>query len=236
MNSLLAKPHFYEIEPLFASERDLPLEPDETRNRVVRRARTALPRSLRFTPAVRAALPRGARFGEIAAITVLLSGLSLAAFFAGYRAKGRIAPASAMMHAVAPAGAAPSAVALPSVTAADVNLETTPIDSRGRRSKVEVSAKAIPEIAAYISEVRVLQPARQALADKKYESALTAIAEHQRRFGAGKLAEEREALRVKSLLGLGRVAEAQRAASALGECFPNSALVEPVNELLRTQR
>jgi hypothetical protein len=87
-----------------------------------------------------------------------------------------------------------SAVESPAVTLPTaLSFSSASVPSSVQSSKVEVSAKAIPEIAAYISEVRVLQPARQAVADKKYESALSAIAEHQRRFAAGKLAEEREA-------------------------------------------
>ncbi len=85
-------------------------------------------------------------------------------------------------------------------------------------------------------ELRVLQPAQQAVNRQDYASALGAIAEHQRRFPSGRLAEEREALRVKALLGLGRTAEAERAGVAFGERFPQSALRGRINRMLRTQK
>ena len=84
-------------------------------------------------------------------------------------------------------------------------------------------------------ELRVLQPAQRAVARKDFASALAAISNHQRRFPSGRLAEEREALRVKALLGLGRAAEAERAGVAFGTRFPKSALVGRIDEMLRHQ-
>ena len=68
------------------------------------------------------------------------------------------------------------------------------------------------------------------------DPALAAIAEHQRRFPSGQLAEEREALRVKALLGLGRMSEAQSAGATFRERFSSSALRERIDEMLGTPR
>jgi hypothetical protein len=85
-------------------------------------------------------------------------------------------------------------------------------------------------------ELRVLQPAQRAVAQGSFASALAVIAEHQRRFPSGRLAEEREALRVKALLGLGRSAEAQRTGAAFRKRFPRSALHGRIDEMLGTRK
>jgi hypothetical protein len=77
-------------------------------------------------------------------------------------------------------------------------------------------------------ELRLLQQARAAVARQDFAAALAPIAEHARRFTHGRLAEEREALRVKALSGLGRSEEARRAADAFESRFPRSVLVPSV--------
>jgi hypothetical protein len=62
-----------------------------------------------------------------------------------------------------------------------------------------------------------------------YAAALPPLAEHARKFRHGRLAEEREALRVKALAGLGRDRAAERAAAAFEARFPRSPLVSAVN-------
>jgi hypothetical protein len=64
------------------------------------------------------------------------------------------------------------------------------------------------------AELRLLRQARAAVAREDYAAALPPIADHVRRFRDGRLVEEREALRVKALAGLGRTDDAQRAAAA----------------------
>ena len=61
---------------------------------------------------------------------------------------------------------------------------------------------------------------------------LAASAEHERRFPTGWLAEQRDAMRVRSLAGAGRADEARRAAVAFGERFPRSALLSRPGSLL----
>ncbi|HVZ86508.1 MAG TPA: hypothetical protein VHG72_06045 [Polyangia bacterium] len=80
-------------------------------------------------------------------------------------------------------------------------------------------------------ELRLLQRARAAVVRGDFEAALQVIAEHTRRFKNGRLAEEREALRVKSLAGLGRTGEARRAAAAFRSHFPRSVLLPAVSRM-----
>ncbi|HEY8925157.1 MAG TPA: hypothetical protein VIU64_12305 [Polyangia bacterium] len=85
--------------------------------------------------------------------------------------------------------------------------------------------------AAGEDELRLLRRARAAVAGGDFEGALRPIGEHARRFPDGTLAEEREALRVKSLSNLGQTEEARRAASAFQRRFPNSVLSRVVEQL-----
>ena len=54
------------------------------------------------------------------------------------------------------------------------------------------------------------------------ESALKALAEHERKFGNGVLAEERAAARIQALCALGRTAEADAQLARLTRSAPNS--------------
>ena len=98
------------------------------------------------------------------------------------------------------------------------------------------AAKSAIDIESYTKELRVLQPAREAVARQDFNSALSSIAEHQRLFPSGRLTEEREALRVKALLGVGRTAEAQRAGATFRARFPRSALLVRIEEMLERQK
>jgi len=81
------------------------------------------------------------------------------------------------------------------------------------------------------AELRLLRQARGAVARGDYAAALAPIGEHAHRFKDGRLAEEREALRVKSLAGLGRTDEARRAAKAFRARFPRSVLLPAVSQM-----
>jgi hypothetical protein len=72
------------------------------------------------------------------------------------------------------------------------------------------------------AELQLLLAAREDVTRGDFTAALTVVAEHARRFRNGSLVEEREALRIKSLAGLGRHEEAQRAAAAFHARFPHS--------------
>ena len=85
---------------------------------------------------------------------------------------------------------------------------------------------------SYAAELGLLEHAQAAYARRELVDALAALAEHARRFPMGRLTEEREALRVRSLLGLGRTVEAQRAARAFAARFRRSALLPRVLEAL----
>jgi hypothetical protein len=75
------------------------------------------------------------------------------------------------------------------------------------------------------AELDLLQRAQAAFVGRDFAGALALLGEHVRRFPDGRLAEEREALRVRSLAGSGRADEARLAAAAFTDRFPRSVLV-----------
>ena len=82
--------------------------------------------------------------------------------------------------------------------------------------------------APFTGELALLQRAHGAYTRHDFSVALTLVAAHARRFPNGQLAEQREALRVRSLMGAGRPDEAHRAAAAFAVRFPRSILLSRV--------
>jgi hypothetical protein len=138
-----------------------------------------------------------------------------------------------------PTGSAPEAQASETATAgAPERLEqaavATPPESepvasgevaeqQRRERSVKETARA-SEAHAKTGELQLLSRARKALAAGKYSSTMSLIRAHEQRFPAGQLSEEREALRVKALRGMGRERDARRAASDFKQRFPRSVL------------
>ena len=238
-------PNVSELEPFFAAERDLVPEPEELRNRVMERAWASLQSNPPLPSTERSSRPRRMKIGLAAAAIVMLSAMCGLAFYAGYHARSRNPEAPNKVSTVAPPVTvqqvpAPSiVVAIVPVTPTNlVSTSAEPVSTFPRPDKVNPagSAKTAIDIEAYTKELRLLQPARQAVARGDFGSALAAIADHQSQYPSGKLAEEREALRVKALLGLGRTGEAQRAGATFRARFPHSALLKRIDEMLETQK
>jgi len=224
------------ISSLFAAEREIVPEPDELRERVVGRARASLPRSAWDRPRARP----GRRLGVAAAVAaaVALVALCAAAYQASYQFKSRrtgvpVTPPVASPLVVEPAPAQAEAQAQLQV-ADEAKSTPEPAAAILHTAKARPS-KPAAEAQAYAMELVVLQPALEAVARRDFATSLSAIAAHQRRFPSGQLAEEREGLRVKALLGLGRGPEAMHAGALFRERFPQSALLGQIQELLGIQ-
>ncbi len=236
MNYSLPKPSRAEIESLLAIEGVLVPEPPEFRSRVVERARAALPTNLRISLSNHSPRSRRLLLGRLAAAAVVLSTLCALAYYAGYQAKNRssqptVGTVDREPSAVASTDSSRSLAPRPPTSDEPAAAESPPVETKPVRP-----AKSIAEGEAYAMELRVLQPAQQAVARRDFASALTAIGEHQHRFPFGRLTEEREALRVKALLGLGRRAEAQRAGAAFRNRFPRSAVLARIDAILGSQK
>jgi hypothetical protein len=86
---------------------------------------------------------------------------------------------------------------------------------------------------SYAAELRLLQRAQAAYAGRDFPGALALVSEHDRRFPNGRLAEEREALRVRSLAASGHRDEARRSAAAFANRFPRSVHLPRLAEAVR---
>ncbi len=86
---------------------------------------------------------------------------------------------------------------------------------------------------SYAAEVALLQRAQSEYAIRAFANALVLVSEHAHRFPNGRLAEEREALRVRSLAGSHRGDEARRALVTFERRFPRSVLLPRLQEVAR---
>ena len=84
-----------------------------------------------------------------------------------------------------------------------------------------------------MAELRLLERAREALTHGNFPDAWSALTTHERRFPRGRLAEEREALEVNTLLGLGRRDDAERVAADFRKRFPHSVLLARMEDVLK---
>ena len=158
-----------------------------------------------------------------AAAAALICILGGAVGAAAYQFRAYLAPAPEIHPIAAPV----KAVAAPRPVAPAPIVEEAPAIAPPAAPDKPVLSKAD----AARAELRLLRQARAAVAREDYASALRPIAEHAHRFKDGRLAEEREALRVKALAGLGRTDDARRAATAFRARFPRSVLLSAVNKM-----
>jgi TolA-binding protein len=101
------------------------------------------------------------------------------------------------------------------------------VDAKAPRQPTPSAAESPKPSSAstYAVELGLLEPARQSIARGDFGGALGAIAQHQREFPRGQLTEEREALRVRALWGMGQHSQAESAANAFRKRYPRSGLL-----------
>jgi type IV secretory pathway VirB10-like protein len=208
-----------EARALLDQEREIQPLPATVRARAMARARAALVAGT----ATRRSAPTPARSTRWAAAAALLCLISGGVGVAAYQVRAHLTKTLHEQPAPPPVVKAPTpAPARPAQPIADVPA----------LPETAVETPHLSRADAAREELRLLRQARAAVAREDYASALPQIAEHARRFKDGRLAEEREALRVKSLAGLGRTEEAQRAATAFRARFPRSVLLPAVSQML----
>lgn len=209
-----------DVRALLDHERDLPQVPAITRARVLARARAALIAAGPASHVVRQR-PAPVRWAVAAAVTFAAA----AAVGAGaYEVRSRL-DERAMLSAT-PVAAAPAA--------ATARIASAPAIAEGEAAPSHLATRA-PRGDAAREELRLLRLTREAVARQDFAAALPLIAEHGRRFQDGRLAEEREALRVRALAGLGRTDEARRAAVRFEARFPRSVLLPAVRQMPATR-
>jgi hypothetical protein len=222
-----------DLRELFERGRHIPQQPEAVRARVLTRARTMAsspPGPLQPPPTPPPSLPW--HLLTPAAALVLAGGVA-ATVYAVSRGQTRPVEQAAMSATVASGGEPPPQAPLPApeLSRAAPSVEPTPLAAgkappRPRRS----------ESAADTAEFELIRSAHAAYVSHDFANALVLVGQHAQRFPHGLLAEEREALRIRSLLGSGRTAAAERAASAFAKRFPRSVLLPHLRAELGSSR
>jgi hypothetical protein len=207
-----------QVRSLLDRERAIPAVPAAVRGRALARARAALAAGI-SAEQVPSTAPRRMRWAA-AAMLIFLASAAVAT--AAYRIGIRARPGAPTVE-VSPA---------PRPSAPSFKLAPTSEIPQMPPAPAAAAAPAAPYRAdAAREELRLLRQARDAVARRDFAAALPPLTEHARRFKDGRLAEEREALRVKALAGLGRMDEARRAAAAFKARFPRSVLLPIVSQM-----
>jgi hypothetical protein len=214
-----------ELAALLARGPIIPRAPDVVRARALARARATVAAAKAALPA--RAIPergRGLRIGVAASVALVLGATGAAAALRGWIPPrlGQTPPSTA--GAVPPVRvSAPDFPALPAVAP-----EVTPTRKPHRPARVATAQES------YAAELQLLHRAQAAYTRRDFSGALILVAEHGRGFPNGRLAEQREALRVRSLAGSGRAEEARHAVGAFARRFPRSVLLQRLQETART--
>jgi hypothetical protein len=211
-----------DIAALLDVEREVPAMPDDARDRAFARAQASL-----LLANQRPTKPHGrvrAPFVVAAGATLLIAAAGVAALRVQQRVDTPPAPI-----ATSPA---PRPALQDTLPPADAVAPAPPIAVR--KSITGTSRKAHPRALAQASpdELPLLRKAREALGRRGFGEALATLVEHESRFPASRFVEERDALKVLSLSGLGRMEEARRAAESFRVHFPHSVLLPRMNDAL----
>jgi type IV secretory pathway VirB10-like protein len=212
-----------EVRALVEREREIQPLSAAQRARAMARARAALVTPI-AAPVAPPRLARAPRWVAAAAAVVC----SAAAAAAAYELHDRLWPAKhAPVETRATVAVRPAIVPKPPVVVDEVALP--PVEEPRPSAPSAPSAPSKTE--ATRAELRLLRQARAAVARGDFAGAMAPITEHARRFKKGRLVEEREALRIKALAGLGRTEEARRAAASFRARFPRSVLLPAVSKM-----
>jgi hypothetical protein len=218
-----------EVRALLERERAIPPQPASVRARALARARAISASASKPAAPVSAGALSGRRWAGAAA---LLCVLGAAVGAAAYQIRVRLAPLPSNRLAGSTVRAA--ALALSSSPVAAPFDASVPPPARAAVSSAIVLRATVLRAKAEAGreELPLLRQAQAAVAQDDFAAALPPLVEHARRFKDGSLAEEREALRVKALAGLGRIEEARREAAAFGARFPRSVLLPAVHQMV----
>jgi hypothetical protein len=219
-----------ELDRLLERGRIIRPLPDVVRARALARARATVAAAAAETalPAPAATVPvrAGARRIAVAASIALLVGAAGAMAALRARSSDRLeaAPASP-----------PPAIPRSRVVAPEIPLPAPAAPEPPSAGKVHRPARAAGAQDSYRAELDLLQRAQVAFAGRDFADALILVAEHARRFPNGRLAEEREAVRIRSLVGSGRGDDARRAVATFANRFPRSVLLARLHQTANDQ-
>lgn len=213
----------------FLARRQVPQQaPPDLRMRALARARASLAGDVippaRYPDASPAAHTRGRRLLRIAlAASFAIAGAAVGAVAARH---DRSAGPS---HVISP-DRVPTPPHVPVTSVGRASSEAPPAAVDWEPAKAPRPARPGAKGDPLTAELELLQRAHGAYTRRDFSVALTLVGEHARRFPRSHLAEQREALRVRSLAGAGRADDARAAAAAFAVRFPRSVLLPRVAE------
>lgn len=123
----------------------------------------------------------------------------------------------------------PASAPAPTVDTIAAPLQSAPAPAS---PQAPASAPASPSESSLASERALLDVARSAFGRGESDEALAALARHEKLFPGGQLAEEREALAVRSLVLAGRASEARARANRFRKRYPTSVMLPAVEASL----
>jgi hypothetical protein len=219
-----------QVQEIIARGRHIRRAPDVVRARLLARARVAAARS---AAATRLALPETApawhgrklAFAAAALLLLFSAAGATAALYVRATHSGERSMEIVPMARRSP-GPSPVVASARKVAAAETDVAAQVVS----RPKLQRSHRPLSPQESYAAELYLLQRAQSDYASQDFPDALVLVAEHARRFPNGRLAEEREALRVRSLAGAGRGDQARRALGAFAKRFPRSVLLPRLQE------
>jgi hypothetical protein len=214
-----------DMDVLLEHGRVLPATPTSVRARALARARsTAQTATTELVDIAPMARHRGSVIALAAAVAFIVgaAGAAVALRTRTHNEQHVTQPPSPQHVGIAActASCGTLAVSLPPQVSAQPSVEQPAVEPKATRADPAVAARE-----SYTAELGLLQRAQAAFTDRSFATALLLVSEHARRFPNGRLVEEREALRVKALVGAGREGEARKASSAFSARFPRSALL-----------
>jgi RNA polymerase sigma-70 factor (ECF subfamily) len=206
LERIMATPEYAEYEKL------------QARNKAEPPARPQAPRALPLEPGALAGMAVGA------VVVGFLLGAVVDPF---HRLAPRVAnPATLVAASAAPADPAPRAPASAS--------PTSPAASSSATATAPANASSAAALDGIAAERALLRSASDALAAGHPDEALSALAEHARRFhGGGQLAMEREVAWISALAALGRTRDALERADQFDQSFPRNPRVDELRHALR---
>jgi hypothetical protein len=221
-----ASPFCPAVEALLAYERIIVPAAAIARARMLTRARLALRtgNAMFCAPSVSSIPSRRLPLVAAAGLALLASGALAFQLVSSLQTtrRGHATPTSAATTS----GLRPASTVTPAPEA------TAPSHGSASADGVSLPAPRLGKDDDAFSELRLLERALEFNGRGEYAAVLVMIAEHERRYPAGRLSEEREVLRLRALLGLRRHNEARQTAARFRRDFPQSVLLPRVEEML----
>lgn len=164
----------------------------------------------------------GARTAWIALTTFVLGGLGGAGLHAALapRPESRIELVQVPVSVATATAPPPAPTTSKGVEPEELALETAPVAVPSAKPQEDAGRGGRDD--GLTAERELLAIARTAVARGQGDAALSALDRHARQFPRGRLAEERESLRIQALIAAGRKDEAKDRAKDFGQRFPGS--------------